>query len=172
MARLAEVVAALIVRTWAAKGCGGADGWLAALDDPRLSRAIAAMHKDPGRAWTVDRLAREAGSSRSVFAQRFVRATGATPLRYLTALRMRLAVRQPGRSRGAPGRTGGPGRLIRVGRCGPQSRYRGNAGIAAKSSGACWMTTRALVLSLIFANRSIDASVSARWLIRGTKPPS
>ncbi len=101
MARLAEVVAALIVRTWAAKGCGDADGWLAALDDPRLSSAIAAMHKDPGRAWTVEALAKEAGSSRSVFAQRFVRATGATPLRYLTALRMRLAVRRLGQD-GAP----------------------------------------------------------------------
>ena len=37
-------------------------------------------------------LAREAGISRSVFAERFLSATGTTPARYLTELRMRLAV--------------------------------------------------------------------------------
>lgn len=50
------------------------------------------MHKHPGRPWTVATLAREAGQSRSVFAQRFLQATGVTPLRYLTELRMRLAL--------------------------------------------------------------------------------
>ncbi len=53
---------------------------------------MAAMHRAPGENWTVERLARESGSSRSVFAARFQNATGMTPLRYLTELRMRLAV--------------------------------------------------------------------------------
>lgn len=92
LARLAEVVAALIVRGWVAGGCGDATGWVGALQDPRLSRAIVMMHRDPGRAWTVLELAREAGNSRSVFAQRFLAATGVSPVRYLTDLRMRLAV--------------------------------------------------------------------------------
>lgn len=92
LARLAEVVAALIVRGWVAGGCGNATGWVGALQDPRLSKAIVVMHRDPGRNWTVAALAKEAGSSRSVFAQRFLAATGVTPLRYLTELRMRLAV--------------------------------------------------------------------------------
>jgi AraC-like DNA-binding protein len=91
LARLAEVVAALIVRGWVASGCGGATGWLSALRDPRLSRAIVMMHRDPGRNWTVAMLANEAMQSRSVFAQRFLLATGVSPLRYLTDLRMRLA---------------------------------------------------------------------------------
>jgi len=92
LARLAEVVAALIVRRWVANGCGNATGWVGALHDPRLSRAIVMMHKAPGRNWTVAELAKEAGNSRSVFAQRFSLATGVSPLRYLTDLRMRLAV--------------------------------------------------------------------------------
>ncbi|UCJ15920.1 AraC family transcriptional regulator [Pseudomonas sp. MM211] len=91
LARLAEVIAALIVRGWVAKGCGVATGWIGALQDPRLSKALVMMHKHPGRPWTVASLASEAGQSRSVFAQRFLRATGVSPLRYLTDLRMRLA---------------------------------------------------------------------------------
>jgi AraC-like DNA-binding protein len=91
LVRLAEVVAALVVRGWVAGGCGNASGWIAALQDPRLSKAIVMMHKEPGKSWTVAELAKEAGNSRSVFAQRFLLATGVSPLRYLTDLRMRLA---------------------------------------------------------------------------------
>ncbi|KTB74543.1 MULTISPECIES: AraC family transcriptional regulator [Pseudomonas] len=92
LARLAEVVAALLVRGWVAGGCGNATGWLGALQDPRLSRAIVMMHQHPGRRWTVATLAHEARHSRSVFAQRFLEATGKPPLQYLTELRMRLAL--------------------------------------------------------------------------------
>ncbi|MQQ33479.1 helix-turn-helix domain-containing protein [Pseudomonas sp. SZ57] len=92
LARLAEVVAALLVRGWVAGGCGNATGWLGALQDPRLSRAIVMMHRHPGRNWTVATLAHEARHSRSVFAQRFLEATGMPPLQYLTELRMRLAL--------------------------------------------------------------------------------
>jgi AraC-like DNA-binding protein len=91
LARLADVVSAFIVRGWAECGCGDASGWVQALRDPRLGRAIVAMHRDPGRDWTVAELAARMGISRSVFAERFVEVTGTTPLRYLTELRMRLA---------------------------------------------------------------------------------
>lgn len=91
LARLAEVVSAFVVRAWIECGCGTATGWAAALRDPRLGRVIAAVHRDPGRDWTVADLAAEMGASRSVFAERFLEVTGVTPLRYLTDLRMRLA---------------------------------------------------------------------------------
>ena len=91
LARLAEVVAALVIRDWVADERGAA-GWLGALHDPRLSKALVMMHKHPGGSWTVASLASEAGQSRSVFAQRFLQATGVSPLRYLTDLRMRLAL--------------------------------------------------------------------------------
>ena len=92
LSRLADVVAAQIVRGWVENGCGQGSGLVQALRDPRLSLAMAAMHRAPGENWTVERLARESGSSRSVFAARFQNASGMTPLRYLTELRMRLAV--------------------------------------------------------------------------------
>lgn len=91
LARLADVVASFVVRGWVECGCGGATGWVQALHDPKLGRAIVALHRDPGRNWSVAELAVEAGVSRSVFAERFLTATGMTPVRYLTELRMRLA---------------------------------------------------------------------------------
>jgi transcriptional regulator GlxA family with amidase domain len=63
-------------------------GLLAALGDPRLSRALAAMHGEPARRWTLESLAGAAGMSRTAFAQRFRRLMGTTPLRWLTRLRM------------------------------------------------------------------------------------
>ncbi|OVZ58332.1 AraC family transcriptional regulator [Pigmentiphaga sp. NML080357] len=92
LARLADVVSAFIVRGWVECGCGSATGWVEALRDPRLGKVIVALHRDPGRAWTVAELAAQMGSSRSVFAERFLAVTGMTPLRYLTELRMQLAV--------------------------------------------------------------------------------
>ncbi|PXW44006.1 AraC-like DNA-binding protein [Klebsiella oxytoca] len=92
LARLADVVAALIVRGWVECGCGNATGWVQVLRDPKLAKAIYVMHQQPGINWKVEDLAREAGTSRSVFAERFLLATGTTPARYLTELRMRLAV--------------------------------------------------------------------------------
>ncbi|WP_425254006.1 AraC family transcriptional regulator [Janthinobacterium sp. NFX145] len=91
LARLAEVAAAMIVRGWIECGCENASGLLAALRDPRLALAILALHRQPGREWTVAQLAAECYISRSVFARRFETTIGVPPLRYATELRMRLA---------------------------------------------------------------------------------
>ena len=99
LSQLANVVSASIVRGWVECGCGDATGWVEALRDPRLSRAIGAIHRDPGRNWTVAALAAETGSSRSLFAERFLAVTGQTPLRYVAELRMRLAMEWIGRGR-------------------------------------------------------------------------
>lgn len=66
-------------------------GWFAGLADPRIARALHALHADPTRGWTVEALAREAGQSRSAFAAAFRRRLGQTPMDYLAAWRMRLA---------------------------------------------------------------------------------
>lgn len=99
LARLADVVAAYIVRGWVECGCSEVAGWVEALRDPRLGRVFAAVHRDPGRNWTLDDLAAEMGRSRAVFSERFLAATGTTPHRYLTDLRMRLAAKWIGRDR-------------------------------------------------------------------------
>ena len=81
----------MIVRGWIECGCENAAGLVAALRDPRLARAILALHRQPGREWTVAELAAQSHVSRSVFAQRFQATIGVPPLRYATELRMRLA---------------------------------------------------------------------------------
>ncbi|WP_312200100.1 AraC family transcriptional regulator [Kosakonia cowanii] len=91
LARLAEVAASMIVRGWIESGGENASGLMAALRDPRLARAILALHRDPGREWSVAELASQANVSRSVFADRFKSTIGVSPLRYATELRMRLA---------------------------------------------------------------------------------
>lgn len=91
LARLADVVAAMIVRGWVECACGNASGLVAALRDPRLASALLALHREPARDWTVAQLAAHCNTSRSVFAERFQATIGIPPLRYATELRMRLA---------------------------------------------------------------------------------
>lgn len=91
LARLADVVMAVIVRGWVECGCGNSSAFVTALREPRLSRAILALHRQPGRDWTVAELATESGLSRSVFAKRFQETIGVAPLRYAGELRMRIA---------------------------------------------------------------------------------
>ena len=66
-------------------------GWLAALRDPVVSPAIAAMHGDPARKWTLADLAREATVSSTVLDERFRSMLGLAPIRYLTTWRMHVA---------------------------------------------------------------------------------
>ncbi|HEY0276253.1 MAG TPA: AraC family transcriptional regulator [Paenirhodobacter sp.] len=69
----------------------GATGWLSALADKQMAQAIAAMHADPARRWTVGDLAAGVGMSRTAFAVRFKRLAGISPIDYLTRWRMSLA---------------------------------------------------------------------------------
>ncbi len=90
VSRLGEV---LIVRMLRAQIEAGAaqPGLLAGLADPRLSRAIVAIHDRPGRAWRNEDLAREAGLSLSRFSETFLAAVGEPPAGYLRRWRLTLA---------------------------------------------------------------------------------
>lgn len=66
-------------------------GLLAGLADPKLKRAINAMHAEPGQDWTVDTLAATALMSRARFAERFHEVVGMTPGAYLSDWRLGLA---------------------------------------------------------------------------------
>jgi AraC-like DNA-binding protein len=68
-------------------------GWLFALSDKHVGAAIAAMHRQPSRRWTVAELADLVGMSRSGFAARFRALVGDGPIEYLTRWRMLLAGR-------------------------------------------------------------------------------
>jgi AraC-like DNA-binding protein len=69
-------------------------GWLAGLREPRVNRALQAMHGAPMRRWTVAQLAEVAGQSRSAFSAQFKRFVGQAPLEYLTQWRMTVATRR------------------------------------------------------------------------------
>jgi AraC-like DNA-binding protein len=69
-------------------------GWLNALRDRYVGRAMLRLHADPARAWTVDELAQDVGLSRSALAQRFTEVLGQPPMQYLTHWRLQMAARE------------------------------------------------------------------------------
>ena len=76
------------IRAYASSSKAPPKGWLAAMSDKHLGKAIQAMHAGLDRSWSVESLAREARMSRSAFALKFRTVLGQTPLEYLTKLRM------------------------------------------------------------------------------------
>jgi AraC-like DNA-binding protein len=68
--------------------------WLAAARDPKIGKALALLHRDPARPWTLANLAEASGASRSVLAERFTELMGEPPLAYLARWRMQLGARQ------------------------------------------------------------------------------
>jgi len=93
LARLTEVLIIRMLRAEIARGAA-APGLLRGLADPRLSRAIAAMHDAPGRTWRNADLAAVAGLSLSRFAELFATTVGQTPMAYLRSWRLTLARQQ------------------------------------------------------------------------------
>ena len=91
LGRLMELLFVEVLRRYAMSLPPSAKGWFAALNDPMVGRALQSMHRDPARRWTVDDLAHEAGSSRTVLAERFQAVLGQAPIEYLTSWRMQLA---------------------------------------------------------------------------------
>jgi AraC-like DNA-binding protein len=92
-ARLVDVLFIHIIRGWLEKQPEGSAGWLGAVRDPQVGRALALMHGEPRRDWTVESLAAEVACSRATFARRFRDLVGEPPLVYLTRLRMDVAAR-------------------------------------------------------------------------------
>ena len=90
--RLSEVLFVQAVRFWA-DDVGSHGGFLAALDDPGLARALSAIHQEPSGDWTLASLARKAAMGRTSFAERFRDVVGETPHQYLTAWRIQKARR-------------------------------------------------------------------------------
>ena len=88
---LADILIIQAIRTWIDQAPEADQGWLAALRDKQVGRALAAIHREPEKDWTVDSLAREVGMSRSGFSARFTSLVGESAKRYLTQWRMQLA---------------------------------------------------------------------------------
>lgn len=91
LSRLAELIFVEALRRYAQGLPPDGKGWLAATRDAQFGRALALMHADPGRAWTVDELASRVALSRSALAERFASLVGEPPIQYLTRWRLALA---------------------------------------------------------------------------------
>lgn len=94
LGRLSELMFLHVVRRYLEGLPPEKTDWLAGLRDEPIGRALAALHRNPARAWTLQSLAREAGISRSVLAERFTQFVGHPPIEYLTSWRMQLAANQ------------------------------------------------------------------------------
>jgi len=89
--KLSEVLFVETLRRYISTMPAGQSGWLAGLRDPALARALADLHRDPSKQWTVEGLAKRVGLSRTRLAERFRDFLGMSPIAYLTEWRMMLA---------------------------------------------------------------------------------
>src|SRR6478609_3830586 len=94
LAKLSELLFVETVRRYAEALPDGQTGWFAGLREPPVARALALLHRDITRRWTVDDLGREVGLSRSALAERFVRLIGVPPMHYLASWRMQVATQK------------------------------------------------------------------------------
>jgi AraC-like DNA-binding protein len=91
LAKLSEVMVVEAMRLYVAQLSPEHTGWLSGLRDRAVGKCLALMHEKPAHSWTVDSLAREVGTSRSVLAERFTHFVGQSPMQYLGRWRMALA---------------------------------------------------------------------------------
>ncbi|MDV2476864.1 AraC family transcriptional regulator [Rhodococcus zopfii] len=91
LTRLADILVIMAIRSWVESDPAAQRGWVGALQDPQVGRALAAVHRHPERPWTLTTLAREATMSRSAFAARFTSLVGEPAMRYVSRWRMESA---------------------------------------------------------------------------------
>jgi AraC-like DNA-binding protein len=91
LAKLSELLFVEALRRYVETLPPDGTGWLAGVRDAQVGRALALLHAEPARAWTVDELARKVALSRSALAERFAALVGEPPMQYLTRWRLALA---------------------------------------------------------------------------------
>ncbi|MEM5369764.1 AraC family transcriptional regulator [Paraburkholderia azotifigens] len=90
--RLADILVIQAIRAWIAHAPAAQTGWLGALRDGQIGRAIAMIHRDPSNTWTVAALADRVGMSRSAFSARFTQLVGESAMRYAVRWKMQSAL--------------------------------------------------------------------------------
>lgn len=89
--RLADILVIQAIRSWIDTDPAARTGWLGALQDAQIGRAVALVHADPARDWSVAGLADAVAMSRSAFSARFTELVGEPAMAYLTRWRMHVA---------------------------------------------------------------------------------
>ena len=92
VSRLCDIVVIQAIRTWIERDPAAQTGWLGALRDEQIGTAIARIHAEPARDWSLASLADEVAMSRSAFAARFTELVGESAMRYVTRWRMHVAL--------------------------------------------------------------------------------
>jgi AraC-like DNA-binding protein len=90
--RLADILVIQAIRAWIARDPAAKTGWLGALQDQQIGRAIASIHRSPRTPWTLESLASDVGMSRSAFAERFTHLVGEPAMRYVLRWKMQTAL--------------------------------------------------------------------------------
>ena len=93
LARLSELLFVEVLRGYVDTLADDSRGWLSGLRDRHVGAALRLIHGRPTEAWTLEKLAREVGLSRSVFAERFSHYVQMAPMHYLGRWRLQLAAR-------------------------------------------------------------------------------
>jgi AraC-like DNA-binding protein len=96
LAKLSEVLFVETLRAYIAHLPAGQIGWLGGARDSEVGKTLALMHRNPAHPWTIASLAKEAGLSRSVLAERFRHYLGETPMAYLTRWRLQVGAQMLG----------------------------------------------------------------------------
>ncbi len=91
ISRLADILIIAAMRQYLAELDDSQTGWLNALQDDRIGKALRLIHDQPDRHWSLEDLAVAVGMSRTSFATQFKKLIGNTPMEYLTEWRMSLA---------------------------------------------------------------------------------
>ena len=94
LSKLSELLFVEAIRRYVELVPENSKGWLGGLRDRLVARALALMHERPGHPWTVEDLASQSGTSRSVLAQRFTELLDIPPMQYLAQWRLQLAAQQ------------------------------------------------------------------------------
>jgi AraC-like DNA-binding protein len=91
LTKLSELMFIEVVRRYIETLPAQDAGWLAGLRDPAVGKALALIHSRPSFDWTIEGLARQCGTSRTVMAERFASFVGTPPMHYLAKWRMQVA---------------------------------------------------------------------------------
>ncbi|WP_197478878.1 AraC family transcriptional regulator [Marinomonas atlantica] len=91
LSSLADIIVIQVIRYWIEHAPEANEGWLGALKDPKIGKALALMHDHPEYAWTLDQLSHQVGMSRSGFSARFTEVMDISAKQYLTEWRMAMA---------------------------------------------------------------------------------
>jgi AraC-like DNA-binding protein len=94
LGRLSELMFVDVIRRYIETQPADRTDWLAGLRDPHIGRALAELHREPSRNWTLESLAHAVAMSRSAFAEHFTRFVGTPPMQYLAQWRMQIAANQ------------------------------------------------------------------------------